>query len=66
MASDQNLEEDVIQKRDHELMSRALKKAVEELSERQALVIYKRYWENESQEKIGEMIIVHQHHPHSM
>ena len=56
VASDQNLEEDVIQKRDHELMSRALKKAVEEFSERQALVIYKRYWENESQEKIGEML----------
>ena len=39
VASDQDLEEDVIQKRDHELMSRALRKAVKELSERQALIL---------------------------
>lgn len=54
VASDQDLEADAIQKRDHELMSEALQTAVNELPEDQAQAIRWRYFEGLTLEEAGE------------
>lgn len=53
IASDQNLEGDVIRKRDHELMSEELWKMIDDLPENQAIVITRRYKNKDTYEVLG-------------
>lgn len=53
VASDQNLEGDVIRKRDHELMSEELWKMIDDLPEKQAIVITRRYKNKDTYEVLG-------------
>lgn len=53
IASEQDLEEEVIKKRDHELMSKALWGAIGELSEKQLFVMKRRYQDRDTCEKLG-------------
>lgn len=53
IASEQDLEEEIIKKRDHELMSRALWGAISELSEKQLFVMKRRYQDRDTCEKLG-------------
>lgn len=56
IASDQNIEEDVIRERDHELMSNALWETVARLPEKQALVIARRYRDGATFRELGDEI----------
>lgn len=53
VASDQNLEEDAVRKRDHELMSAELWEVISKLPENQALVIAGRYQDKRTHESLG-------------
>ena len=53
IASDQNLEEDAMRKRDHELMAAELLNAISELPKKQAIVIIEKYKNGATYKEIG-------------
>lgn len=53
IASDQNLEEDAMRKRDHELMAAELLNAISELPKKQAIVIIEKYKNGAAYKEIG-------------
>ena len=56
VASDQDMEEDVIKRLDHELMSKSLNEAIDSLPEQQADIMRKRYFERMTLEEVGKSI----------